>query len=136
MRSCGDCIACCTALTIEELGKPAGVACENLTPEGCGIYETRPQVCRDFSCLWASGSFNWKGRPDRSGVMAHAQKTAKGVVGVLDELRPGALVGLRGKVVAAGVARTLPTLVRRADGSGAVVGPPAALARMVLDVDS
>jgi uncharacterized protein len=44
---------CCTALEIPELKKPAGPACPNcILSGGCTIYERRPQVCRDFECLW------------------------------------------------------------------------------------
>jgi len=55
-RECGSCTLCCKLLGIKELKKPAGVWC-NLVQigTGCGQYETRPQSCRDFSCLWLQG---------------------------------------------------------------------------------
>ena len=54
-KSCGSCIMCCTALEIPELKKPAGPACPNcILSGGCTIYADRPQVCRDFECLWLS----------------------------------------------------------------------------------
>lgn len=47
--SCGACGACCYRVRLldpEWPTRPDG-ACINLTPEGlCGIYETRPDVCR------------------------------------------------------------------------------------------
>ena len=47
---CTCCGACCVAPDIAALDKPLGVRCPHLT-EGnlCGIYETRPQICRDYA---------------------------------------------------------------------------------------
>lgn len=72
-RQCGECTACCTHLKIDsaELQKLADVDCEHLEPKrGCRIYETRPQGCRDFLCLWRQMPDmpeDW--RPDRSGML-------------------------------------------------------------------
>jgi hypothetical protein len=44
---------CCKTLTIKELEKPPGVWCRHaVTGKGCGIYESRPPVCRSFHCHW------------------------------------------------------------------------------------
>ncbi len=49
VRACTLCGACCVAPDISALGKPVGVACKHLGPDlRCTIYETRPQVCRDY----------------------------------------------------------------------------------------
>ena len=54
---CRKCGACCIALSISSEipgmpgGKPAGVRCIHLTPEGlCALYglDTRPSVCSSF----------------------------------------------------------------------------------------
>ena len=71
-KICGPCEACCVALKIEapELRKPSGRPCAHLARTGCGIYETRPQVCRTFLCGWRllpELDASW--RPDLSGVM-------------------------------------------------------------------
>ena len=69
-NSCGDCTVCCMALNVEEIGKKAGILCEHCTPKGCGIYETRFEVCRGFLCGWRMVpqlGDDW--RPDRSGVL-------------------------------------------------------------------
>ena len=77
-RQCGECTACCTYLKIDtpELQKHGGVDCEHLEPRrGCRIYEQRPQVCRDFLCLWRQTPAvpdDW--RPDLSGVLLVATK--------------------------------------------------------------
>ena len=50
-----DCGACCIVPSISSPipgmpeGKPAGLRCIHLHEDfSCGIYEQRPQVCRDF----------------------------------------------------------------------------------------
>lgn len=76
-RTCGTCTVCCYVPFIDtpELKKPAGVVCPNCTGRGCGIYETRPQVCRDYYCGWrytAQLGDDW--RPDKSGVFIGLRK--------------------------------------------------------------
>ncbi|HLH10880.1 MAG TPA: hypothetical protein VKV77_03250 [Methylovirgula sp.] len=70
-KACGACSLCCKILEIEELQKPAGPACENcVAGGGCAIYEMRPDVCRDFECLWKSDrSLSSQMRPDRVGTL-------------------------------------------------------------------
>ena len=71
-RSCGTCVVCCYVPSIDtpELKKPAGLVCQNCNGKGCGIYETRPPVCRSYYCGWwyfAELRDDW--RPDKSGVL-------------------------------------------------------------------
>jgi hypothetical protein len=70
-RTCGDCTACCTVLAVDELKKPMRWACEHIVCHGCRIYDTRPQGCRDFDCLWLRGEISGdeSHRPDRLGVI-------------------------------------------------------------------
>jgi hypothetical protein len=70
--SCGECVVCCQWLDIETegLSKKAGVLCQHCHGGGCGIYQTRPKLCRNFFCGWRlipSLGDDW--RPDKSGVM-------------------------------------------------------------------
>jgi hypothetical protein len=53
-RSCGDCSLCCKLLRIDAFNKPNGKWCAHCAPGrgGCKIYETRPDECRAFYCLW------------------------------------------------------------------------------------
>jgi len=72
-RQCGPCVACCVDLKIvtPELKKKARVPCPHLVDKGCGIYESRPGVCRQFLCGWRlfeDMDDSW--RPDLSGVLA------------------------------------------------------------------
>lgn len=72
-RNCGPCTACCIDLKIvaPELKKKARVPCPHLSGAGCGIYEGRPGVCREFLCGWRlfeDMDNSW--RPDLSGILA------------------------------------------------------------------
>lgn len=75
-RGCGDCSACCSGvLRIEsaEISVGPGRPCRHCGA-GCGIYQSRPDVCRQFVCGWlvrGSPLPDWM-RPDRSGVIVLA----------------------------------------------------------------
>jgi len=51
-RECGSCTACCTVLSVDELGKPEGTPCTHLCERGCAIYRQRPESCSGFFCWW------------------------------------------------------------------------------------
>jgi hypothetical protein len=52
-RSCGSCTLCCKLFPVPELEKPAGRWCQHIAQgKGCGMHETRPNVCRAFWCQW------------------------------------------------------------------------------------
>ena len=71
-RACGECGACCTALHVEELDKPAGQTCSSVRAgRGCATYRDRPTACREFQCLWLRGlrGTGTEHRPDRIGLM-------------------------------------------------------------------
>lgn len=70
-RECGGCVACCEFENIDvpALRKPAGVMCQHNTGGGCGIYETRPDCCRTWFCLWRRiEALPEEARPDKCGV--------------------------------------------------------------------
>lgn len=104
-RSCGPCTACCSALVIEELDKPAFSRCPHevtqmpteasgSSDQGCGgscnRYATRPASCSNFRCLWLDGHLTDADRPDRLGVIftttTHEQL---GTIPMLIEVTPG-----------------------------------------------
>ncbi len=71
-RQCGECVACCKILEINQpnLRKPANALCPHCTGTGCGIYPERPDACRTWNCMWRKVSKlpdEW--RPDRIGVV-------------------------------------------------------------------
>ncbi len=97
-RSCGDCRVCCKLPDIPELNKPRDSWCPSISKSkakgcgGCGRYETRPQVCRDFSCGWLSGLGEEQDRPDKLGVLWQPLELPDGRPGLgVVEARPGAL---------------------------------------------
>lgn len=88
-RDCGSCTACCHSLVIEELAKPAFSKCAHDCGGGCGVYESRPQSCRDFRCLWLDGHLEENDRPDKLGVIfttTHDEQV--GVHPLIVEARP------------------------------------------------
>jgi hypothetical protein len=71
-RACGDCVACCTVLTVDtpDFKKPAGTPCTHLTSHGCGIHAVRPHICRTWFCAWRRiAAMPDDARPDRSGLL-------------------------------------------------------------------
>ncbi|MGE3805440.1 MAG: hypothetical protein AB7K24_12265 [Gemmataceae bacterium] len=69
-RECGPCNHCCSLLGVEELKKPDFARCAHVCTAGCGIYETRPEVCRDYRCLWLAGYLPLEDcRPSELGIM-------------------------------------------------------------------
>ncbi len=87
VRQCGECVACCVYLKINQpdFKKPGCTHCPHLRlvepirenvmqlssydGKNCGIYSDRPDVCRDYKCLWLMGHGEERDRPDRSGVL-------------------------------------------------------------------
>lgn len=66
-RPCGDCRACCGIGMTVAGTKTDDEVCKHLTTSGCGVYEERPQGCRDFYCLWRCGHGRLMERPDKVG---------------------------------------------------------------------
>jgi hypothetical protein len=71
-RECGACTLCCIVPGIDkpDLQKLPASVCR-FCDKGCAIYETRPEVCREYYCGWRKLSMipeHW--RPDISGVFA------------------------------------------------------------------
>ncbi|WP_020180109.1 hypothetical protein [Methylopila sp. M107] len=88
-RDCGGCTLCCKVMGIAALEKPLGRWCPHCKiGKGCGIYETRPDECRTFNCLWLQReNLGPEWRPDRAKfVMA---PSADGAV-LLVQVDPGA----------------------------------------------
>jgi Fe-S-cluster containining protein len=56
----------------DAIQKPAHTACKHLTCNGCGIYKTRPPLCRGFQCFWLNGWLPEYMKPDEFGVMFSA----------------------------------------------------------------
>ena len=70
-NKCGECTVCCTLSYVKELNKKPGETCKHcIEKTGCGIYEQRPQECKEFECAYLeSGVTNISLRPDNCNVM-------------------------------------------------------------------
>jgi hypothetical protein len=114
--SCGGCTVCCLALNITEFGKQAGVMCQHCTGAGCGIYETRYDVCKGYLCGYRQlPKLGDAWRPDRSGVLI----TILGPEDIPEEHRTSGhgmhfiIVGGEKAILRPGFADYLTTLVSR-----------------------
>lgn len=74
-NDCGNCTYCCNAMKVRELEKPANTWCSHCDKgSGCTIYESRPESCRAYECLWLRSQRLEKPlapelRPDKSHVV-------------------------------------------------------------------
>ena len=91
-RECGECTLCCKLMGIDSLDKPAGVWCAHCRPaRGCGIYEGRPQECRNFICgylLMPEVDERWK--PSVCKFVISAQDNGMKLKVAVDPSRPDA----------------------------------------------
>lgn len=79
-RQCGTCSLCCKVPKVEPdepggFSKPTNQWCQHCTKPGCGIYDERPQVCREFGCMWLINPAvpdHWK--PEKSHIVLHFQE--------------------------------------------------------------
>jgi Fe-S-cluster containining protein len=79
-RSCGTCSLCCTVLRVDELSKRAGEDCMHQRGEkGCGIYESRPAICRSYRCLWRQGGLEDDERPNATGGIVDLETVGVGL---------------------------------------------------------
>jgi len=71
MRQCGDCKLCCKVFTITEMNKVAGEWCPHCPGKGCSIYQSRPDMCKEYRCMWLERpeTFPDELRPDRTSVV-------------------------------------------------------------------
>lgn len=82
-KTCGSCKQCCKTLYINEDGltKPSHTWCHNACAIGCAKYESRPQPCRVFKCLWLKSQetgvpMPFDLRPDKCGVVLTSDTAA------------------------------------------------------------
>jgi hypothetical protein len=78
-RACGTCYACCEVSEIDDpaLRKRPYSLCP-YHQGGCTVYETRPETCRTFHCLWRRlAGLPDDARPDELGVLFAFQRESK-----------------------------------------------------------
>jgi hypothetical protein len=71
MQKCGECTACCQWLQLNEIPSAIGELCRHCTwGVGCKIYESRPQECKDYQCMWSQmDNVSIDLRPDNLGII-------------------------------------------------------------------
>ena len=91
IRQCGPCTACCTVMGVVELQKENYQPCRH-NCGCCAIYDRRPSMCRDWSCVWLLGFIEGDepARPDRLGLIFNRESLAGRHVLVAYEVWPRA----------------------------------------------
>lgn len=70
-KPCDGCTHCCDGtMMIKDFGVTYKKPCEHLVAGKCVIYEDRPKVCRDFSCVWKCNFCDDSLKPDKCGAVA------------------------------------------------------------------
>lgn len=80
---------CCKLLIIPELDKPYNTWCTHCTSHSsCGIYETRPERCRDFMCYFLTSDLAEHWRPNKCRMIITANEER--LLIMVDPARPDA----------------------------------------------
>lgn len=75
---------------VTALAKPAGKWCAHFSrARGCGIYETRPDDCRVFNCLWLlTEALDAAWKPSVAGFVLHSEDQGRRLIVECDAARP------------------------------------------------
>lgn len=89
MKSCGGCTLCCYFMGVPIFDSPEYSYCPNCDQnKGCKIWETRPDICRNTSCVWfVEPDIPIKYRPDQCGFMFERPPHSDLYVGHVDPAR-------------------------------------------------
>jgi len=88
-NKCGTCSLCCKLPPVHSLKKPRNKWCQFCAKGSCGIYDTRPEECHTFECLWLASQkspypMREDDRPDRAHVYLEAKEKDGCVVAMCD----------------------------------------------------
>lgn len=91
-RSCGTCSLCCKLLEIASIDKPAGKWCPDCAPpNGCSVYDRRPEECRGFSCGWLEiPGLGEAWKPQRCKIVLFSSDGGSQLTAVVDPAAPDA----------------------------------------------
>lgn len=80
MRECASCNACCSGVLKADIYgiKMGPNRCSFLCQNNCTIYPIRPQLCKDYQCLWSQNILPEEYRPDNIGIMVSVEKWPNG----------------------------------------------------------
>lgn len=83
---------CCKVYEVPPVDKARGVWCKHCKPgRGCGIWNSRPQFCRDFHCHWIfDTSFGDEWKPEKSKLVMNYRPNDNAFVVMVDPGSPGA----------------------------------------------
>lgn len=90
MLPCDGCTDCCIVTGVREIGKPYYCDCIHIKDSKCNIYESRPDSCAEFHCLWQTGIFG-RGtdfRPDNFGLLFDIEEESGKTWIAIYETRP------------------------------------------------
>lgn len=92
-RECGSCVACCieTEFDTPEFSKEYMKPCQHLCDTGCGIYNKRFPVCKQYECLWLQGYGTERERPNVTGIISNITNVNGGIWVSVRELGKDAL---------------------------------------------
>jgi hypothetical protein len=88
-RQCGECSLCCKVLEIKQTDGPLELAFAKVQGKwcvyaakkaGCKIHHVKPDVCREFRCLWLQGAGPEAMRPDRIGAVLTPTADGEGLI--------------------------------------------------------
>ena len=75
---------------VAALDKPANKWCRHFGKgRGCGVYETRPDDCRVFNCLWLlTDALDETWKPTTAGFILHSEHGGARLIVECDPARP------------------------------------------------
>lgn len=122
MLGCDGCTMCCKTMKVRELDKPGDTWCRHCEiARGCAVYETRPDSCRTYECIWLQTQRLEKPmapelRPDRSRVVVGTTNQGEDLVLYVGADRPDAWrTGAFGRFVTQMKARGTAVFISRND---------------------
>jgi len=91
-RNCNGCALCCKLPNIPALNKPADQWCNFCsTRKQCDAYDTRPQECADFHCMYlTSAQVGEEWKPLKSRMLLISGEDGKRLTMIVDPARPDA----------------------------------------------
>lgn len=75
-------------LSVKEIYKSANERCKHLTGGRCGIYQTRPNQCKEFVCSWLDGSLPKSQAPHKTGCVIWESPKGLQVVAKTERINP------------------------------------------------
>lgn len=120
---CGGCDVCCDLFRIEWLDKPEKQKCKHLCASGCGVYDSRPDGCKEYECLYRSGYLSGDDsyRPDNLGILFEA---ADPEFLLARETRPGGFDGKKASATLKALSASVLVYMKTYDGPSFLIGPP------------